>query len=149
MAGKKTTTITNILRMNATDAKKYMRLCGQPVSESDKLHYMGYSLYGIDDDGFLVNISESYQKFALIPEYVTVEQAATAYTASDGRELALLQRLIDAGIASEDERERYDALKAKANGDTTKANYWADSATGHTVYDTDEVGKLLTPLTLS
>ena len=98
---------------------------------------------------FLVNISESYQRFALIPEYVTVEQAATAYTASDGRELALLQRLIDAGIASDDERERYGALKAKANGDTTEANYWADSATGHTVYDTDEVGKLLTTLTLS
>lgn len=149
MAGKKTTTVTNILRMNATDAKKYMRLCGQPVSESDKLHYMGYSLYGIDDDGFLVNISESYQRFALIPEFVTVEQAAAAYTAADARELALLKRLIDAGIASNEEVERFNVLGAKEIGETTKANYWAQTASGHTVYDTDEVGKLLTTLTLS
>lgn len=149
MAGKKTTTVTNVLRMNATDAKKYMRICGQPVSESDKLHYMGYDLYGIDDDGFLFNIGGDYSRFALIPAHVTVEQAATAYTASDARELALLQRLIDAGIASDDERNRYNSLKAKANGDTTKASYWSNSASGHTVYDTDEVGKLLTTLTLS
>lgn len=148
MAGKKTTTVTNILRMNATDAKKYMRLCGEPVSESDKLHYMGYNVYGVDNDGFLVNISESYQRFALIPEYVTVEQAATAYTAVDARELALLQRLIDAGIESDDEHNRYDALKAKVSGETTKANYWANSASGHSVYETDGVGKLLTTLTL-
>lgn len=149
MAGKKTTTVTNILRMNATDAKKYMRQCGQPVSESDKLHYMAYDVYGVDADGFLTNIGVDYERFALIPSIVTVEQAATAYTAADGRELALLQRLIDAGIASDDEHKRYDALQAKANGNTTKANYWAHSASGFTVYDTDEVGKLLTALTLS
>lgn len=149
MAGKKTTTVTNVLRMNATDAKKYMRLCGQPVSESDKLHYMGYALYGIDDNGVLSNIGEDYRRFALVPEYVTVEQAATAYTAADGREYALLQRLIEAGIASDDECERYEILQAKASGSTTKANYWAQGASSHTVYETDEVGKLLTTLTLS
>lgn len=149
MAGKKTTTVTNILRMNATDAKKYMRQCGQPVSESDKLHYMGYGLYGIDDDGFLVNISEGYRRFALIPEYVTVEQAATAYTASDARELALLKHLIDAEIASDKEVERFNVLTAKESGETTKASYFAQSASGRSVYDTDEIGKLLTALTLS
>lgn len=149
MAGKKTTTVTNILRMNATDAKKYMRMCGQPVSESDKLHYMQYSVYGIDNDNILTNISGEFNRFALIPEYVTVEQAATAYTAADARELALLQRLIDAGIESYDEKARYDVLKAEANGNTTQATYWANSASGNSVYETDEVGKLLTTLTLS
>ena len=149
MAGKKTTTVTNVLRMNATDAKKFMRFCGQPVSESDKLHYMSYSVYGIDDDNILTKISEDYSRFALIPDYVNVEQAATAYTAADARELALLQRLIEAGIASDDELKRYDSLQAKASGDTTKSSYWAKSASGYTIYETDEVGKLLTTLTLS
>lgn len=149
MAGKKTTTVTNVLRMNATDAKKFMRLCGQPVSESDKLHYMQYSVYGIDDDNILTDISGDFTRFALIPGYVTVEQAATAYTAADARELALLQRLIEAGIASDDELERYEALQAKASGNTTKSSYWAKGASGFTVYETDEVGKLLTTLTLS
>lgn len=149
MAGKKTTTVTNILRMNATDSKKYMRMCGQPVSESDKLHYMNYDVYGIDDDGYLTNISVGYERFALIPNTVTVEQAAAAYTAADGRELALLQRLIETGIASDEEKERYNALQAKANGDTTKSNYWAQSASGHNIGEWDEVGKLLTTLTLS
>lgn len=149
MAGKKTTTVTNVLRMNVTDAKRFMRLCGQPVSEADKLHYMGYSVYGVDDDGILYNVGEDYRRFALIPDYVTAEQAATAYTAADARECALLQRLIEAGIASDDERSRYDALQSKADGNTTKANYFARGASGHTVYDTDEIGKLLTTLTLS
>ena len=149
MAGKKTTTVTNVLRMNATDSKKFMRLCGQPVAESDKLHIMNYDVYGIDDDGFLWSIGGDYSRFALVPDCVTVEQAATAYTAADGRELALLQRLIDAGIASDDEQQRYDALQAKANGNTTRANYFAHSVSGSTIYETDEVGKLLTTLTLS
>lgn len=149
MAGKKTTTVTNILRMNATDAKKYMRLCGQPVSESDKLHYMCYGLYGIDDDGCLFNIGGDYRRFALIPAYVTVEQAATAYTAADARELALLQRLIDAGVASNEEVERFNVLTAKESGETTQASYFAQGAGGQTVYETDDIGKLLTTLTLS
>ena len=149
MAGKKTTTVTNVLRMNATDAKRYMRFCGQPVNESDKLHYMSYSVYGVSSDGFLEKIGGEYDRLALIPDYVKVEQAAAAYTASDARELALLQRLIDAGIASDDEQQRYDALQAKANGNTTRATYFAHSVTGNTIYETDEVGKLLTTLTLS
>lgn len=149
MAGKKTTTVTNILRMNATDAKRYMRLCGQPVADSDKLHIMNYDIYGIDSAGFMSNISGSYSRFALIPNWVNVEQAATAYTAADARELALLNRLIDAGIASSEEIDRYNALTAKASGSTTMCNYTANSADGRSIDETDEVGKLLTTLTLS
>ena len=39
--------------ISATDAKKFMRLCGQPVAEADKLHIMNYDVYGIDDEGIL------------------------------------------------------------------------------------------------
>ena len=149
MAGKKTTTVTNVLRMNATDAKKFMRLCGQPVAEADKLHIMNYDVYGIDSAGFMSNISGSYSRFALIPNWVNVEQAATAYTAADARELTLLNRLIDAGIASSEEIERYNVLTAKASGKTTMCSYTASSAEGHSIDEVDEVGKLLTTLTLS
>ena len=149
MAGKKTTTVTNVLRTNATDTKKMLRLMGQPVAEGDKLHVLHYRPYAIDNDGFLIDIGELYTRFALVPDMVTVEQAATAYTAADGRELGLLQRLIDAGIASAEDQERFNLLRAKADGNTTQATYFADVISGHTVYDTDDFGKLLTTLTLS
>ncbi len=149
MAGKKTTTVTNIVRTNATDAKKFMRICGQPVAEADKLHVMQYEVYGIDNDGYLVNIGAAYNRFALVPYSVTVEQAASTYTVTDARELALLQRLIEAGIASNEDKQRYSVLEAKADGMTTKAQYNADDVSGHNIGEWDEVGKLLTTLTLS
>ena len=149
MAGKKTTTVTNILRTNATDAKKFMRQCGQPVAEADKLHYLNYDVYGVEDSGELVNIGMGYTRFALVPSYVSVEQAATAYTAADARELALLQRLIDAGIASHEETERFSVLVAKESGTTTQASYFANDVTGKNVDNNTEVGKLLSILTLS
>lgn len=149
MAGKKTTTVTNVVRMNATDAKRFMRTCGQPVSENDKLHVMQYAVYGVDADNFLHNISGEYNRFALVPTEVTVEQAATAYTPSDARELALLVRLVEAGIASGDDIARYNVLLDKQSGCTTNASYLANDAEGHSVYETDEIGKLLTTLTLS
>lgn len=149
MAGKKTTTVTNILRTNATDSKKFMRLCGQPVAESDKLHILTYDVYGIEDNGDMVNIGLGYSRFALVPSTVCVEQAATAYTAADAREFALLNRLVDAGIASSEEIERFNVLAAKENGDTTNATYFGEDVTGSNVHTTDCVGKLLTTLTLS
>lgn len=149
MAGKKTTTVTNIVRTNATDAKKFMRLCGQPVAEADKLHVMQYEVYGIDPEGYMVNIGAAYNRFALIPYSVTVEQAASTYTTADARELQLLKRLIEAGIASDDDKQRYAILEAKADGMTTKAQYNADDVSGHNIAEWDEVGKLLTNLTLS
>lgn len=149
MAGKKTTTVTNILRTNATDSKKFMRMCGQPVAEANKLHYLTYGVYGIESNGDLVNIGMGYGRYALIPSYVTVEQAATAYTASDARELALLKRLIDAGIASKEEAERFNVLGAREIGQTTQASYFADDITGKNVDDTTDIGKLLSILTLS
>ena len=149
MAGKKTTTVTNIVRTNATDTKKFMRLCGQPVAEADKLHVMQYEVYGIDFDGNLVNIGAPYTRFALIPYSVTVEQAASTYTAADAREFELLQRMIAGGIASDEDKRRYDVLSAKADGMTTKAQYNADDVSGHNIGEWDEVGKLLTTLTLS
>ena len=149
MAGKKTTTVTNILRTNATDAKKFMRLCGQPVSENDKLHYLTYDVYGVESNGDLVNIGCGYSRFALGPSCVSVEQAATAYTAADARELALLQRLVDAGIASVEEVERFNVLTARENGNTTQASYNADDVSGKNVDSTTDVGKLLSILTLS
>ena len=149
MAGKKTTTVTNIMRTNATDAKKFMRLCGQPVAEGDKLHVMQYEVYGIDSEGYMVNIGAPYNRFALIPYSVTVEQAVSTYTAADARELELLQRMIEGGIASVEDKQRYDVLAAKADGRTTKAQYNADDVSGHNIGEWDEVGKLLTTLTLS
>lgn len=149
MAGKKTTTVTNILRTNATDAKRFMRLCGQHVAESDKLHILTYDVYGIEDNGDMVNIGMGYSRFALVPSTVLVEQAATAYTAADAREFALLNRLIDAGIASNEETERFNVLAAKESGDTTNTTYIGDDVTGKNINTTDDVGKLLTTLTLS
>lgn len=149
MAGKKTTTVTNVVRMNATDAKRFMRICGQPVSEADKLHVMHYAVYGVDADNLLHNISGEYNRFALVPWEVVVEQAATVYTPSDARELALLARLVDAGLASVDDIARYNLLLDKQSGNTTNASYVALDAAGHSIYETDEIGKLLTTLTLS
>lgn len=149
MAGKKTTTVTNIVRCNATDSKKFIKHMGEPVKESDKLHFLKYDVYGIDDDGYIYNIGEGYNRFALIPRMVTVKQAVSNFTDADRREMELLKRLIDAGIASDDEVNRFNFLGMKEVGESVTAKYYSDDVSGKYISEESEIGKYLSTMFLA
>ena len=129
--------------------KKFMKQMGEPVKESDKLHFLKYDVYGIDDDGYIYNIGAGYNRFALIPRSVTVEQAVSDFTDADRREMELLKRLIDAGIASDDEIERFDFLGRKEAGERITAKYYAEDVSGRYFSEESEIGKYLSTMFLA